>query len=68
MCARSSFASRAELEAHVGVEHVEHFPFACEICTFAHFPTRAVAIEHVRTAHNVRSFYVSEEFPTGGVI
>ncbi|PAV63082.1 hypothetical protein WR25_17325 [Diploscapter pachys] len=53
-----AFPSIEELEIHISSDHLNHFPYECERCRFAKFPTEYALITHCKADHGMQEFYV----------
>lgn len=66
-CAAESkvYAKIEDLEAHIAGHHLNMFPFACERCMFAKFPTEYALVTHSNRDHGICDFKITYRYTQG---
>uniref|UniRef100_A0AC34Q4Y6 C2H2-type domain-containing protein n=1 Tax=Panagrolaimus sp. JU765 TaxID=591449 RepID=A0AC34Q4Y6_9BILA len=57
-CPNETYQTREDLEAHVASSHFHYFPYECEQCRYANFPTEWALRYHYQSVHNETTFYI----------
>lgn len=54
-----------DLEAHIAGHHLNMYPFACDRCIYAKFPTEYALVTHSNHDHGINDFKISYRYTQG---
>ncbi|CAP36613.1 Protein CBR-ZTF-9 [Caenorhabditis briggsae] len=61
-CPQSEAYTKDDLEAHIASNHLNIFPYECEKCKFAKFPTEYALVTHCRVDHGASEFFIKYRY------
>ncbi|EGT33281.1 hypothetical protein CAEBREN_00679 [Caenorhabditis brenneri] len=66
-CAEESeiYGKVEDLEAHIAGHHLNMYPFACDRCIYAKFPTEYALVAHSNHDHGINDFKISYRYTQG---